>query len=197
MTRGAVMLVVLLALLLCTVQVSILSVHECRSGSVWCGTPAQTQYEGSAHGRVQVPWPEPGGCGARSRGAVLSWHARALPGCLRARTQVHVRFVLWTIHCCCCVCVCGGGGARLQGLHHGAGVHPRGRGGPVPFSLSAGTRGNRAQPSHARTRARTHASPAAETVAFPQGRCILSIVRLWDVCVAAVQPVVLLLFLFL
>jgi len=95
------------------------------------------------------------------------------------------------------VCVCGGGGARLQGLHHGAGVHPRGRGGPVPFSLSAGTRGNRAQPSHARTRARTHASPAAETVAFPQGRCILSIVRLWDVCVAAVQPVVLLLFLFL
>ena len=114
MSRGAVMLVVVFALLMCAVQVSILSVHECRSGSVWCGTPAQTQYEGSAHGRVQVPWPEPGGYGAVCRGAGVRRHARALADCLRARTQVHVRLVtvddsmLRVCVCvCACVCVCG------------------------------------------------------------------------------------------
>jgi hypothetical protein len=157
--------------------------------SVWCGARAPAR--GRKCSGVRVPWPEPGGCGAGCRGAGVRQHARALAGCLRARAQVHVRFI--TVDdsmLCVCVCVW----ARLQGLHHGAGVHPRGRGGPVPLALCAGRRGNRSQN---RTHARTHANLAAETVEFPQGRCILSIARLWDVCVAAVQPVVLLLFLFL
>jgi len=96
--------------------------------------------------RVRVPWPEPGGYGAVCRGAGVRRHARALADCLRARTQVHVRFVTVDdsmLRVCVCVCACVCVWALLQGLHHGAGVHPRGRGGPAPLSLCAGRRGNR------------------------------------------------------